>query len=159
MVLRGSCQRAMRVVLESSEEPFQGIGASGQPGNRRHCPDLAGFDCYLQGVLGAQPGPWVPVLSLHPLLCDLGPVPVLPGASISPLRSLASWFWLGWDLISGGSWQGTQEGLSRILPPAQHQSRSRDKQTVDGSEPGEGELEGQVPETPGLGRRSSLLAC
>ena len=83
-VLRGSCQRAVRVVLERSEEQFQGIGASGRPGSWRSCPDLAGFDSCPQGVLGAEPGPWVPVLCLHTLLCDLGPVPVPPGASISP---------------------------------------------------------------------------
>lgn len=74
-------------VLEASEEQFHGSEASSQSGAA-----LTWWDLTLsQEVTGngvphprSGAGPWVPVLSLHALLCGLGPVPAPLRASVSP---------------------------------------------------------------------------
>lgn len=144
------------MVLESSKHNSRGLEPLGDLGARRAA------QTWLDLTV-APKGPWDHSQDpgFQPCLCI--PCSVtwslslsLPRPQFPHLRSLTFGFGLGRDLISWGDWQGVQEGLSHILPPAQHQSRSRGQEA--GSEPGEGELGGRVPEPRGLSGRSASLA-
>lgn len=75
-------------VLKSSEEQFQGTGASRQMGAGGAAQTWLDLTAAPRGVLGLEAGPWVLHLSLRTLLVASGLSVSLPGP---PFPHLISW--------------------------------------------------------------------